>query len=113
MPAPRYVPRNYAPRDAAVFGKQRELRWVSVDNLTNDELDERRAAQIQHSISLQINEQILYRFDSLVDYADFAGAKPATLGRMLRGETVMRLEDIARAERLLGIESGLRGEAYR
>jgi hypothetical protein len=107
MPAPRYIPRNYAPRDATVFGKQEKLRWRSAGELTDQELDELRASQMQHSIALRINEQILYRFDSLVDYADFASIKPATLGRMLRGETVMRLEDIARAERLLGVTSGM------
>lgn len=107
MPAPRYVPRNYASRDAAVFGKQEKLRWRSIDELTDHELDELRASQMQHALALRINDQILYRFQSLVDYADFASIKPATLGRMLRGETVMRLEDIARAERLLGVNSGL------
>ena len=40
----------------------------------------------------------------MIDFAEANGLSDRRLGRMLRGEVVMRLEDIAAAERILELK---------
>ena len=102
VPNSRYVPRAFS-LEPLNFGRKPQLRWQAEASLSDASLDQLRASQIQHLIAVQIVDQVTFRFDSLVDYADYADVNYARLGRVLRGEIVMRLEDVAKAERTLGL----------
>lgn len=81
-----------------------DIRWSDAKRYSNLELDQLAASRWQHRIAYAINERVLFDYDSLVDYAQFSGVNYARLGRLLRGEAVIRLEDVATAERVLGLK---------
>lgn len=108
MSDPRYVPRAFALR-ATEFGRKPEIAWVESRTLTLLELDRLRASQLQHRYSYAIAAAIGASYPSTMAFTERAGIKTATLQRMLRGETVMRLEDIAAARRLLGLFTDVLG----
>jgi hypothetical protein len=98
----RYVPRNYA-ADCRSFGNpSRRIEWRTVGDgdgeIPVSEQDWLRAAKIQDQFARRIRSSIT---GSVKEYAETHGLNERRLGRMLRGEVVMRLEDIATAERLL------------
>ncbi|MEX1080161.1 MAG: hypothetical protein WED09_13760 [Homoserinimonas sp.] len=105
MTVKRYEPRSFAV-DAHNFGRVRKVRWKPDEAFTGSELDYLLASKMQHAYAVVINEQILDHHGSIREYAASAGHNYQRLGRMLRGEIVMRLDDITNAERQLGI--GLR-----
>jgi hypothetical protein len=105
---PRYVPRSFA-LDASDFGRKAEIEWVDPEGLLPAELDRLRASQLQHRYSFAISAAIRAGYPSTVAYARRAGIPAATLQRMLRGESVMRIEDIAVARRTLGLFTDVLG----
>lgn len=105
MTVKRYEPRSFAV-DFHDFGSVRKIRWKPVGALSGPQLDYLLASQLQHAYAVRINEQITKLHGSVREYAKAAGHNYQRLGRMLRGEIVMRLDDISNAERQLGI--GLR-----
>lgn len=105
MTVKRYEPRSFAV-DFHDFGSVRKIRWKAEDSLSGEELDYLLASQLQHTYAVKINEQITNLHGTVREYAKVAGHNYQRLGRMLRGEIVMRLDDISNAERQLGI--GLR-----
>lgn len=60
------------------------------------------AAQLQHEYAIRIRVGIERAGSSLKAYASDAGMSYDRAGKMLRGEVVMRLEDIAMADVVLG-----------
>ena len=98
MGNPRYEPRSYTDEPES-FGKARTVQWKPIVSGTEDE---RRAAQIQHAWAVQIRRTAAGRFGSLAKYANAAGLSYDRLTKVMRGSEVMRLEDLATAERILG-----------
>jgi len=104
MVSDRYVPRRFA-IDDQLFGKERVIKWKSTENLDDLEVGQRRAAQIQHHAALAIRAALnrSARYHSVADYARAVDVSERRMAELLRGDIVMRLEDIAVAERVLKI----------
>lgn len=102
MPDPRYIPRSFA-ADRSYFGKRENIKWNDADKYSDVELDRLVASQCQHRWAFAVNERVHFDYDSLADYARFADVNYVRLGGILRGEAVMRLEDVAMTQRTLGI----------
>jgi hypothetical protein len=103
MTTARFTPRSYCTAQAH-FGNRREVAWLYASNPSGSQIDQLRAAQIQHHVAFGIRSA-LHEFDmSVQDYADQVGVTANRMGRMLRGQIVMKLEDIAAAERLLDLQ---------
>lgn len=95
--------------DPRAFGTRESVRWKPVRTLSKTELDNLIAAQVHHLVAYRIQLAIrrtgLTREEAAVEY----GMGENRLGRLLRGEVVMRLEDIAWADRTfkLGVLAAL------
>ena len=96
---PRFRPRRYTLEPKA-FGKARSIRWVEPNPGTEDQ---HAAAQMQHEWAVAINEAAIRNYGSLKRYTDENELPYDRLTRILRGDEIMRLEDIATAQRLLGV----------
>lgn len=60
------------------------------------------AARLQHEYAVRINRRLRGLGKTVYDYASMTGTSYDRLTKVLRGVAVMKLEDIAQAERLLG-----------
>lgn len=98
MPGPRYAPREYTD-DPAAFGKAESLSWPQVT--TTVERSRRRAAVLQHLYVRRIRQRLKAKRMKVADFAERSGSSYYRMSRLLRGEIVMRLEDIAIADLLL------------
>ena len=100
----RYVPRLFA-IDDQLFGKQRVIKWKPSGNSIDSELDQSRAAQMQHGVAFAIHAALRQsaRYHSVADYARAVDVSERRMAELLRGDIVMRLEDLATAERVLKI----------
>ena len=96
----RYVPRSFAvtPTD---FGQKSTIEWVSDADLPNKEIDWLRASQLQHGFARQIRLAIGREFESVQEFADVNELDYRRVSRVLRGEAIMRLEELAAVERIL------------
>lgn len=100
----RFQPRNYAVTPSA-FGTELELQWRALPaRASSDQEDQLGAAQLQHRLSIAIRRAALRRHGSVRAYCEFRNLSYQRTARMLRGEVVMRLEDVANAQRTLGVE---------
>ncbi|PZF66956.1 hypothetical protein DEJ33_06710 [Curtobacterium sp. MCPF17_047] len=99
MAGPRFVPRDFA-EDARGFGHTPVLRWLQAADRRAEMF--LRAAQVQHQQVLRIRERMQARGLSPKQYAAQAGTSYPRLLRLLRGEAILRLEDIALADLVLG-----------
>lgn len=108
MTSPRYQPRTLAlePRG---FGRALRLRWRDVSEVNADQLG---AAHLQHLIAYEIRDQAERQCGSIREYATLSGQKYDRLAGVLRGDQIMRLEDIAIAQRHLGISTGWREDDF-
>jgi hypothetical protein len=110
MSNPRYVPRDFLFKPE-LFGKpgvgvQWRPRPASIP-----EVDWFLASAIQQSFAARIQAAIKasQEYRSVPDFAEKAGIKYKTFNGMLNGSSVMALEDIAMARRLLGIDLNVWG----
>lgn len=100
----RFQPRNYAVTPNS-FGTELELQWRTLPaRASSDQEDQLGAAQLQHRLSIAIRLAAVRRHGSVRAYCDFRDLSYQRTARMLRGEVVMRLEDVANARRNLGID---------
>jgi len=100
MPNARYVPRLLS-REPLDFGRKSDLVWKDENDISMAELDYLGAAKLQHQFALVVHKGVRSRFQSLSDYASFAGVNYARITRILRGDVILRLEDVASAQRVL------------
>lgn len=101
MGNPRYQPRRYTDEPAG-FGKVEGIQWKPVKAGAEDQ---HRAAQLQHAWAVLIRRAAERQYGSLAKYADAVGISYDRLTKIMRGTEIMRLEDIAQAQRYLGVES--------
>ncbi|WP_105035168.1 hypothetical protein [Cryobacterium aureum] len=99
MSDPRFKPRAYTTEPNA-FGKAASLGWITPVTEAEDDLC--RAAQLQHTYAVRINRRLRDIHKTVRDYSQMTGIGYDRLAKVLRGDAIMRLEDIAQAERLLG-----------
>jgi len=98
---PRFKPRSYT-LDPKGFGKVAQLRWREVTDPTED--TQLITARVQHDFAYAITEAVANSPHRTVKaYAHATGTDYQRLTRILRGDAIMRLEDIADAHRNLGI----------
>ena len=101
MSDPRFQPRLMAePFDRHKFGKTVEISWLE----GSTELEKRRiaAARLQHALAVQITARLREKRQNIRVYAEHAGVSYDRMAKVLRGEALLRLEDVADAERILG-----------
>ena len=103
MTNPRYKPRDYC-LEPELFGKRFELTWCEVEERENARL---AAAQLQNEYAVFIRHQVRTQKKTLEVYAKAAGVSYDRLMKMLRGDVIMRLEDIGMAHYLLHLDIGL------
>lgn len=95
----KYVPRDYAV-DPKMFGRgDNRVRWRE-DLTAPEDLDRLQASKAQHRSAMRMRGHIKV-FGSVQTFAAEHGLNYARLSRLLRGEIVMTLLDMATAERLL------------
>ena len=106
MSNPRFTPRRYT-SEPGNFGRRDLIDWVD-DNDGPDkvrstyEQDRIAAAKLQHQFSVAIRGKASDEFGSLKAYARECEMPYDRLSKVMRGEAIMRLEDVAQAERILG-----------
>ena len=84
------------------FGVVPEAKWIrALDPV--DKVDQLRAAQIHHVFSIQVRGLIESKGWNLQRFADAARVEYDRASRLMRGAIVLRLEDIAAAERVFNI----------
>lgn len=103
MSTPRYRPRDFVlPEYQRRFGKSFNMRWLAADEV--DSPDQLFAARMQNEAAVKIVEAIYASGRTVKSYAKDADVAYLRLAQVLRGETVMRLEDMATAHRILGLK---------
>jgi hypothetical protein len=110
---PRFRPRqNCEPSNG--FGTAGPLRWKNPAQLSLAARDQLGAAQMQHRVACRIRDRVKVQNSTVAVYAALAGIDATRLGRLLRGDIIMRLEDIINAERTIPLlparVTGDRGE---
>lgn len=108
MASQRYVPRDYTTRPD-LFGKAPSIPWKIPEDGSEVYL---LASQIQHHLCLRINDAMKTRSDlgKLTSYSRAVGGDNdedrnrhyQRLGRVMRGETILRLDDVATAQHHFG-----------
>lgn len=101
MSDPRFQPRLMAaPSARHHFGKVVEMSWIK----GSTDLEEKRiaTARLQHALAVKITGRLREKGLNIRSYADLAGVSYDRMAKVLRGEALMRLEDVADAQRLLG-----------
>lgn len=96
MSDPRFRPKDYAV-DPHEFGRTEEPEWRTVPE---DEAHRLRAAVIQHWFALSVRDAMKRESGTLKALARRAGVSYDRMSRVLRGDAIMRLEDIAAADLL-------------
>ena len=103
MSSPRFVPRSYSAQPD-LFGKTMLMQWRALAEGSSDSvLDQAAAARRQHKIAVEIRVAILARHGSVKNYAELHNIDYQRISGVLRGQTLMRFEDVANAERNLGL----------
>jgi hypothetical protein len=90
-----------APRDRPYFGKVARISWL--EGVTEAEEKRIATARLQHALAVKITGTLRDMGYNVRSYAKLAGVSYDRMAKVLRGEALMRLEDIADAERLLGL----------
>lgn len=102
MSAPRFQPRLMAaPTDRPYFGKVARISWL--EGSTETEKKRIATARLQHALAVKITGTLRDMGYNVRSYAKLAGVSYDRTAKVLRGEALMRLEDLADAERLLGL----------
>ncbi|RYD00125.1 hypothetical protein SJ20_05790 [Micrococcus sp. MS-ASIII-49] len=98
MSDPRYVPCLWA-REPGQFGRRLDVRWR--DPATSVDRSELDAARRQNLVTVRIRGALDEQGRTIRWYAQQVGCSYDRMTRLLRGEIVMRLQDITDAERIL------------
>lgn len=95
---PRFKPRTFTFEPAA-FGKARSIRWKPVENEQRAQL---LSSKMQHYYAYEIQRAIRSStYGTVKAYATEAGVEYQRFTKVLRGDAIMRLEDVALAYDIL------------
>lgn len=100
--SPRFEPRSYLIEPEA-FGRTAATWNLLVPGASGDARDQLQASKTQHSVVLAMRRRLRQKNMSVRGYADRNAINYQRLSSILRGQQIMRLEDIANAERNLGL----------
>ena len=98
MSDPRYRPRDFCVHPER-FGEVGQVEWKAAEASDRIRLG---AARLQHEWSKVIRRRLGEERVSLKVFATRAGTSYDRAAKVFRGETIMRFEDLAAAELLLG-----------
>lgn len=106
MSDPRFTPRRFATEPNS-FGRARVISWLDENDDENkkrsgDERDRFAAARLQSQFAFLIRSRVRRKYKTLKAYADACGVPYDRLSKVMRGEVIMRFEDVVQAERILG-----------
>ena len=101
MSDPRYVPRSWA-RQPEQFGRRADISWR--EPATGVERSELDAARRQNAITVLIRRALDEQGHTVRGYAEQTGYGYDRMTKLLRGEIIMRLQDITDAERILCLD---------
>lgn len=99
MTNPRFRPRQYA-HIPSEFGKFDVITWNPP--ASPEDNDRLWAAKVHHTFACRINRRLRERRETVAKYAEMTGTGYDRMGKMLRGDVLIKFEDIAQADRLLG-----------
>jgi hypothetical protein len=100
--SPRFKPKSYAvnPDEFSRAG----VEWVLLrDGASQDSLDQLGASMRQHDFAVSIRRLARNKYGSVARYAAAYGISYQRLSGVLRGDAILRVEDIVNAERNLGL----------
>ena len=100
MTNPRFRPKTFC-KPTKNFGTVRPVTWDNPDTMRDSELDQLGTARIQHAHAQQVRAALAADGASIASYAEEYGIDKTRLGRILRGDVIMRVEDMVNAERSL------------
>jgi len=95
MSDPRYLPAELTDEPRA-FGRAISIRWKS-----DEDPDRIEASRLQHELAYEIRRAATAQFGSIKAYAKEAGLSYGRTNQVLNGRLLMRLEDVAIANRVL------------
>lgn len=102
MTTSKYRPRDFVlPDYRKRFGQTTNMVWVNESEV--ERVDELFAAKLQARAAAAITVASYTQDMTIKDYAEKAGVAYQRLSRVLRGAEVMKLEDMATAQRVLGL----------
>ena len=100
MSSPKFQPRRSA-MSADQFGKAEFVIWR--ENPKSPTAAEYLAtAKMQHAYAVVIRKRARTKYQSIKGYAEACGVSYDRMTKVLRGEALMRLDDIGQAQHLLG-----------
>jgi hypothetical protein len=85
------------------FGKKEVIAWRTESATTLDAADQLRVAQIHHDLVVRVWRALRARGWRVEDYAEEVGYSLDRMGKLMRGEAILRLEDVAATERLFDV----------
>jgi hypothetical protein len=104
MSTPRFVPRSYS-QQPRLFGDTVLMTWRPLpENASDNVLDQAAAARRQHLAAVAIREAAIAGHGSVRVYSEMFDISYARLIEVLSGTALMRFEDVANAERNLGLK---------
>ena len=87
----------------AEFGKSELIGWRTEAATTLAAVDQLRVAQIHHDLVLRVWRALRARGWRVEDFAEEVGYSRDRMGKLMRGEAILRLEDVAATERLFDV----------
>jgi hypothetical protein len=104
MSSPRFLPRTYS-EQPDLFGKTMLMTWRAVpDEASESAKDQAAASQRQHRFAVAIRDAARAQHGSVKVYSEMVDVNYARLNDLLSGKAIMRFEDVANAERNLGLK---------
>lgn len=99
MGVPKYVPAKFAvPK--RMFGRARYVKFLDRDMVGPD--PRAWASELQHLYAMRIRDSIAAKKWTIAEYAEKANVTADHMHKLLRGEAILKLEDIATADLLIG-----------
>ena len=95
----RYVPSSFSVEPRG-FGRAENVHWKTSDD--GIERSRIQASKLQHLYSVRIRKRMTEKSTSAQQFAALSGISYDRLLKVLRGDVIMRLEDIASADLILG-----------
>lgn len=99
MSNPRFEPRRSS-LEPDSFGRSEVIAWKN--SPSPSAIDRLETARLQHAYAVVIRRRARSKFKTVGVYAQTCGVSYDRMAKILRGEAIMRLEDIAQAHRILG-----------
>jgi len=104
MTSPRFIPRSYS-EQPKLFGDTMLMTWRPLpEDASESLLDQAGAAKMQHLAAVKIRDAAIAEHGSVKVYAEMFDMEYGRLTKLLSGTVLMRFEDLARAERNLGLK---------